>query len=75
MKVTTDAELERVADEYRSKYGWRVAGDRPGPGLRRALRRATSGSASYDVYRITPTVVFGFGTDDEFGPRTTRWRF
>jgi hypothetical protein len=33
----------------------------------------TAGPQPYDVYRVTPRVVFGFGTDEAFSP--TRWRF
>jgi hypothetical protein len=36
-----------------------------------------SGDATppHEVYVISPTVVFGFGTDEEHAPRSTRWSF
>lgn len=36
----------------------------------------TAGAPPYEVYEVTPGVVFGFATDDRFdtGP-ATRWRF
>lgn len=38
--------------------------------------RADRGAAPYQVYRLTPVVVFGFGTeDDRYGARSTRWEF
>jgi Pyridoxamine 5'-phosphate oxidase len=65
--------LEEVANIYRSKYGWPVtlrdgAFDAP-------YGAPTSGPPPYLVYEIAPSVVFGFGTDEAFGPRSTRWRF
>ncbi len=71
--VTDDATLRRVAAAYRAKYGWPVtirdgAFDAP-------YGAPTSGPPPYAVYAIHPSVVFGFGTGDTFGPRSTRWRF
>ena len=72
-KVGTEAKLRRVADAYISKYGWPVtvrdgAFDAP-------YGAPTSGPPPYEVYELTPAVVLGFGTDNTFGPRSTRWRF
>ncbi len=72
-RVTDDETLARVADTYRDKYGWPVevrdgAFDAP-------YGAPTAGPPPYVVYAITPVQVFGFGTDDALGPRTTRWRF
>ena len=72
-RVTDDETLVRVADTYRDKYGWPVevrdgAFDAP-------YGAPTAGPPPYRVYAITPVQVFGFGTDDALGPRTTRWRF
>ena len=69
-KVSDDATLRRVAKAYASKYGWQVTvrdGALYGDGA------PTAGPPPYGVYVVTPTTVFGFGTDDSFSP--TRWRF
>ena len=72
-RVTDDDTLERVAGAYRSKYGWPVeirdgAFDAP-------YGAPTAGPPPYVVYEIAPVQIFGFGTSDDLGPRTTRWRF
>ena len=33
----------------------------------------TAGPPPYEVYKVAPTLVFGFGADETFSP--TRWRF
>jgi nitroimidazol reductase NimA-like FMN-containing flavoprotein (pyridoxamine 5'-phosphate oxidase superfamily) len=72
-RVRDEASLQRVADAYRAKYGWPVtvregAFDAP-------YGAPTSGPPPYEVYRVKPAVIFGFGTDDESAPRSTRWEF
>lgn len=67
------AHLQRVAHAYAWKYGWPPtvkdgAFDAP-------YGAPTAGPPPYEVYEITPTVVYGFGTDDEHAPRSTRWQF
>jgi Pyridoxamine 5'-phosphate oxidase len=71
VKVRDAATVWRVADAYAKVYGWRVA-------VRDGAFHDTEGAAiagppPYDVYEVTPTVAFGFGTDETFVP--TRWRF
>ena len=34
----------------------------------------TAGPPPYEVYEITARTVYGFGTDEEHAPRSTRWR-
>ena len=73
VKVVEPTHLQRVAEAYASKYGWPPtvqdgAFDAP-------YGAPTAGPPPYEVYEITPTVVYGFGTDDEHAPRSTRWRF
>ena len=73
VRVTDDAKLQRVADAYRSKYEWPVtvhtgAFDAP-------YGAPTAGPPPYEVYELTFSTVFGFGTDEAFAPRTTRWQF
>jgi nitroimidazol reductase NimA-like FMN-containing flavoprotein (pyridoxamine 5'-phosphate oxidase superfamily) len=72
-RVVDESHLQRVADAYREKYQWP-------PTVRNGAFDApygapTAGPPPYEVFEITPTVVFGFGTDDEHAPRSTRWRF
>lgn len=72
-KVDDDATLQRIAEAYHAKYGWPVT---VGDGAFDAPDGAPSaGPPPYQPYAVTPTVVFGFGTDDRFAPRSTRWRF
>ena len=71
--ITDEGTLARVADAYRSKYGWPVE-VRDGA-FEAPYGAPTAGPPPYLVYEITPVQVFGFGTSDALGPRTTRWRF
>ena len=72
-KVADPDHLQRVADAYDDKYGWPPtvadgAFDAP-------YGAPTAGPPPYEVYEITPTVVFGLGTDEVHAPRSTRWSF
>jgi nitroimidazol reductase NimA-like FMN-containing flavoprotein (pyridoxamine 5'-phosphate oxidase superfamily) len=72
-KVSDEARLQRVADAYASKYEWPAtvadgAFDAP-------YGAPTAGPPPYQVYVITPTAAYGFGTDEEHAPRSTRWEF
>ena len=69
-KVNSETKLRRVAGAYASKYAWHVdirGGAFYGDGA------PTAGPPPYEVYELTPSVVFGFGTDGTLSP--TRWRF
>jgi nitroimidazol reductase NimA-like FMN-containing flavoprotein (pyridoxamine 5'-phosphate oxidase superfamily) len=71
--VRDDDTLRKVAKAYDEKYGWPVtiqdgAYDAP-------YGAPTAGPPPYELYRITPTVVLGFGTDETYAPRSTRFRF
>jgi hypothetical protein len=62
--------LRQVAAAYEEKYGWETTvgdGGLIGPGA------PTAGLPPYTVYSVSPTTVFGFGTDEAFG--AMRWRF
>ena len=72
-RVADEPTLVRVAEAYRSKYGWPVE-VRDGAFVA-PYGAPTAGPPPYVVYAITPVQVYGFGTDDALGPRTTRWRF
>jgi len=72
-KVTDPRLLERIAAAYHAKYNWPVtihddAFDAP-------YGAPAAGPPPYQPYAITPTTVYGFGTDDRFAARSTRWRF
>jgi nitroimidazol reductase NimA-like FMN-containing flavoprotein (pyridoxamine 5'-phosphate oxidase superfamily) len=72
-RVDDEATLEVVAATYLEKYGWPVtirdgAYDAP-------YGAPTAGEPPYALYRVTPAAVFAFGTDDELGPRSTRFGF
>src|SRR4051812_26520754 len=64
-KVSDEATLQRVADAYESKYGsdWRFA-------VRDSAFQGNSGNIAL-VYKVMPTVVFGFGRGDSGSQ--TRW--
>jgi nitroimidazol reductase NimA-like FMN-containing flavoprotein (pyridoxamine 5'-phosphate oxidase superfamily) len=72
-KVVDADHLQRVADAYDTKYGWPATVS--GAAFDAPYGAPTAGPPPYVVYEITPTVVFGFGTDEEHAPRSTRWTF
>ena len=68
-KVTDEAKLRRVADVYAS-VGWQP---KVQDGAFTAEFSAPSaGPPPWYVYEVTPTTVFGLGTDEPYG--ATRWR-
>ena len=73
-KVEDEATLQRVFDAYRSKYAfWQItvrdgAFDAP-------FGAPTAGAPPYQPYAVTPTRIYGFGTDERFAPLSTRWEF
>jgi nitroimidazol reductase NimA-like FMN-containing flavoprotein (pyridoxamine 5'-phosphate oxidase superfamily) len=66
LRVHDDSKLQRVADEYVSKYGsdWRFT-------VRDGAFEHEGGTAL--VFEVSPRSVFGFRKGDEFSQ--TRWRF
>jgi hypothetical protein len=66
--------LQRIGKAYQDKYGWPVtvtddnAFDAP-------YGAPTAGHPPYRVYELTPTVAYAFGTGDNLGERSTRFRF
>ncbi len=73
LPVQADATLEQVADAYRSKYDWPVTV--VGGGFDAPYAAPAAGPPPYEPYQITPTAVYGWGTNDIIGPRHTRWTF
>ena len=70
-KVTDEARLQKVADEYAAKYGWQVT-------VRNAAFDAEYGAPSagpppFEVYEVVPATVFALGTSMPFG--AARWQF
>jgi nitroimidazol reductase NimA-like FMN-containing flavoprotein (pyridoxamine 5'-phosphate oxidase superfamily) len=72
-KVRDGARLQALADAYASKYGWHVT-VRDGA-FHDAEGAPTAGPPPFDVYQVTPTTAFAFGTEDETINASTRWRF
>jgi hypothetical protein len=66
--------LARIADAYHRKYGWPVevtdegAYDAP-------FAAPAAGPPPYLAFAIEPVTVRGFGTDDRYATRSTRWDF
>ena len=66
--------LAQIAAAYNSKYGWPVTVT-PQNAFDTPYGAPTAGPPPYRVYQITPVAVYGFGTDDHLGVRSTRFRF
>jgi nitroimidazol reductase NimA-like FMN-containing flavoprotein (pyridoxamine 5'-phosphate oxidase superfamily) len=71
-KVSGEARLRPVAESYVAQ-GW-PAYVHDGV-LDAPFSAPTTGPAPYDVYEITPTVAFAFGTEEATVYSTTRYRF
>jgi nitroimidazol reductase NimA-like FMN-containing flavoprotein (pyridoxamine 5'-phosphate oxidase superfamily) len=67
-KVSDETMLHRVAGLFASKYPWWHPTVRDGVFYPDSLDAPPS-----DVYKVTPTIAFGFGK--EKGLSATRWRF
>ena len=72
-RVEDPAHLQRVADAYREKYGWPPSVT--DGALDAPYGAPTAGPPPYEVHEVTTRVVYGFGTDDDHAPRSTRWDF
>jgi len=68
-RVDGTAALQRVADAYTAKYGWRATA-RNGA-FHETEGAPTAGPPPYLVYRVTPAQVLGFPVGESFSP--TRW--
>lgn len=71
-KVSDETKLQRVASAYASQ-GW-PAFVHDGV-LDAPYSAPTTGPAPYDVYEVTPTVAFAFGTEEATVNHATRYRF
>jgi len=65
--ITDVADLHSIADHFHVKYQWKLA-------VRgsRVHGHALPGPPEYHLYRLRPTLAFGYGAD---GLTATRWRF
>ncbi|TMC36966.1 MAG: pyridoxamine 5'-phosphate oxidase family protein [Chloroflexi bacterium] len=70
VRVTDGPTLERVADEYRSKYGW---DPEPRDGEFHGEGAPTAGPPPLHLYELVPETAFGFGTDESLN--AMRWTF
>ena len=71
--ITDEAQVQRVAEAYRAKYGWPLT-LRDGE-LYAPFGAPAAGPPPYRPYAVTPEVVYAMGTDETYAPRSTRWRF
>lgn len=71
-RLTDPATLEQVAARYKG-LGWPVTVN--GDVLDAPYHAPTTGPAPYSVFKITPTVVYGFGTTEETHTHSARYRF
>jgi nitroimidazol reductase NimA-like FMN-containing flavoprotein (pyridoxamine 5'-phosphate oxidase superfamily) len=67
-RIEDEVRLQRLADVYESKYGWEATVH---GGAFYADGAPTAGPPPYEVYAVTPSRVFGLGTDESFG--AARW--
>jgi Pyridoxamine 5'-phosphate oxidase len=71
--VIDEPMLERIAEAYRSKYGWPVT-VRDGA-FHAPFGAPTAGPPPYQPYALTPYVILGLGTTERYNLHSTRWRF
>ena len=67
-------QLERIAEAYVRKYGWPVTVTSIGA-FDAPFGAPAAGPPPYQVYGFEPVTVWGFGTDDRYAARSTRWDF
>lgn len=66
--------LEQVAAAYDTKYEWPLTITSENM-FAAPYGAPTAGPPPYRAYQITPTVAYAFGTGDDLGVRSTRFRF
>jgi hypothetical protein len=65
--------LHRIGEAYQDKYGWPVTV--VGNAFDAPYGAPTAGHPPYRVYELIPAVAYAFGTDNNLGGRSTRFRF
>ena len=66
--------LKEIASAYDSKYGWPVTITKDNM-FDAPYGAPTAGPPPYRAYKITPRLVYAFGTSDNLGVRSTRFHF
>jgi len=66
--------LQRIGEAYQDKYGWPVTVT-DDDAFTAPYGAPTAGHPPYRVYELTPAVAYAFGTGDNLGERSTRFRF
>ena len=72
--VREPGHLARIAEAYHQKYGWPVTVTLDGA-FDAPFGAPAAGPPPYQVYAFEPVTVWGFGTDDRYAARSTRWDF
>jgi hypothetical protein len=65
--------LRRIGEAYQDKYGWPVTV--AGNTFNAPYAAPTAGHPPYRVYELIPAVAYAFGTGNNLGERSTRFRF
>ena len=65
--------LGRIGEAYQDKYRWPVTV--VGSAFDAPYAAPTAGDPPYRVYELTPALAYAFGTDNNLGERSTRFRF
>jgi len=65
VRASNEPKLQRVADQFATKYGWHYT-------VRDGVFHGDEGNVAL-VYEVAPTTIFGFGKGESFSQ--TRWRF
>jgi hypothetical protein len=65
--------LRRIGEAYQDKYAWPVTV--AGNAFNAPYGAPTAGHPPYRVYELNPTVAYAFGTGNNLGERSTRFRF
>jgi hypothetical protein len=66
--------LARIAEAYHRKYDWPVTVTPDGV-FDAPFGAPAAGPPPYKVHAFEPITVWGFGTDDRYAARSTRWDF
>lgn len=65
--------LQRIGEAYQDKYEWPVTV--VGNAFHAPYGAPTAGQPPYRVYELVPVTAYAFGTSDNLGERSTRFRF
>ena len=71
--VEDSRRLQLIGEAYQDKYGWPVTV--AGSAFDAPYAAPTAGHPPYRAYELAPAVAYAFGTDNNLGERSTRFRF